>query len=112
MPESIRHILPGVHADSIQTCYPNPPECVLNKVTCYLGVVLVQVRQKVEEPAFHRFAFQLFNRAQVMQYPGLKDILEVVGLCAIKPGSRWRVINPGMIRTSMIDDFVLNNLDA
>src|SRR6267154_6909387 len=52
-PKSIRHVLPGVHANAVKPAYANPPQRVLNQVARYLRIVLIQIGKKIEEPALH-----------------------------------------------------------
>src|SRR2546430_1261488 len=74
--------------------------------------MLVEVRKKIEKPAFHRLALQTLHRTRIVEFPGLKHILQVMCTRAIKPGGSWGIINPWMIRTSVIGDLVLNDLNA
>src|SRR6266404_1151496 len=75
VPESVGHILPGVHADPVHAGHTNPPKRILNEIACDLGIVLVQIGKKVKEPC-----------------------------------RRWRIRNPTVIGTGVIDDLILNNL--
>jgi hypothetical protein len=44
--------------------------------------------------------------------PRLKNIFQMVRPGAVEPGRRGRIINPGMIRTGVVNNFILNDLDA
>src|SRR6266576_3726767 len=43
VPESIGHILPGVHAYSVETCGPDPPKGVLDQIPRDLWIVLIKI---------------------------------------------------------------------
>src|ERR1044072_2111934 len=49
---------------------------------------------------------------RVGQYPGLENVFEVICFRAVEPRRRGRILNPRMIWASVIDDLVLNDLDA
>ncbi len=112
MPESIWHILPGVHANAIKPGRPNPPERVLDQIPRNFRIALIQVGKKIEEPALHCLFFQALYRARIVERPRLKNIFQVVLPGAVEPGRRGRIINPWMIGTRMVNDFILNDLEA
>ena len=73
---------------------------------------MIEIGKKVEEPSLHRRTLQLLDRTRVVQYPGLKNILQMIGFRAIEPRRCWRIVDPGMMRAGVINHFVLNDLNA
>src|SRR5258707_12792567 len=107
MPESVRDILPGVHADAVRASDANPPESILNQIARNLWIVLIEVGKEVEKPTFHRFFFQQRNGPRIVQRPRLKNVGQMLLLRAVEPGGRGRIIDPGMIWPDVIHDFIL-----
>jgi hypothetical protein len=111
-PERIGHVLPGVHANSVDTSGGDPPQRVLNQVPGNLRVVLVEIGQEVEKPPLHRLAFKAPNWSRVMKHPRLKDVLQVAIFGSIEPRGRGRIFDPWMVWTSVVHYLVLNDLYA
>ena len=53
-PVSARHVGQGVLSHGVESGHADPPEGILNEVSGGFGIVLVEVWQDIDEPAFER----------------------------------------------------------
>src|ERR1700741_2694053 len=74
-PERVWHVLPRVHSNTVEAGGADPPERFLNQITRDFRVALIEIREEVEEPAFHHFPLQQPGRAWSVKPPRLKDVI-------------------------------------
>src|SRR5688500_20336870 len=89
-PEKVWHVLPGIHANTVQARRADPPQSVLDQVTRNFHVVLVEVRQKNEEPTLHRLAIQARTRMRIVQRPDVKYDVYMTLLGSVDRGRHVR----------------------
>src|SRR5207253_2874451 len=110
-PESSRRVLESVLANRVDAGDADPPHRVLNFVSGDLWIVLIQIRQDVDEPTIESFAPNLRCRVGITHRPGLPNISEMFLRSAIEPGRCWRIVYPGMIWPGVIRDLILDHFD-
>src|SRR5437588_10264053 len=107
-PKRAGDVLEGILTNRVNSGDADPPQSILSDITRDLRIVLIQVRQDVDEPTLERLALDLISRVGIPHGPRLPNIRQVMILRAIEPGRRGRVVNPRLIRTRMVRDLVLD----
>ncbi len=80
--------MPRVLANRIDAGHSNPPQRVLNDVARRLVVILVQIGEDIDEPAFERLSLHLGYRVRIVQHPGLENVRQVMLFRPVVPGRR------------------------
>src|SRR2546429_9448900 len=70
-PKRAGHVLEGILTNRVNSRDADPPQSILSDITRDFRIVLIQVRQDVDEPALERLALNLVARVWISHGPRL-----------------------------------------
>jgi hypothetical protein len=109
-PERTAHVGEGVDAETVEAGLFGPPDGVLDEITGDCGVFLVEIGERVGEPAFGDVALIAPRSMGIGERSEVSLGYGVVLEGAVKPGGVGAVADPGMGGADVVGDGVEDEL--